>query len=177
MIFLGKRSVLFYIILFTISFLTSCHRKKEINRISFNFEECPLFIDMPKNLTVFENISPVLYGLLWDHFQLVGFEVKKTRRDNYLLQTRIKELNQEAKFVSLDILPYDYKTKIVLKCELFDPANNLVAEKDFSFSKWVSRASNPVQGPEYLNFQYKQLLERSIPRIDQYFRKFLLKCM
>ena len=168
----ARRLFLYSIILYVISF-TSCGKKKTYH-VFFTFDKCPLYIDMPKNVTVFENLGPILYDTLCNHFRRVGFTLSTRRRNNFILDTKIKRLVQEPKFVSLDVLPYAFRAKVEVNAKLFDPEGDLLEEKNFYFHKWFSRSKDPVMGSDYLVDQYRNLFVSFVPQIDQYFRKFLL---
>ena len=164
---------IFYLVSFFLLFI-SCLKKSEFKRVSLK-RDVSLFIEMPKNVTVFENLSWYLYEFLWNHFSCVGYDLRTNSDGVYRLSVKIKNLEKPKKFVSPDLLPYSYRVKVELLCQLFNKENKLLAEKTFNFGKWVSRSQDPILNSKFLLEQYKELFENNVPRIDQYFRKFLLQ--
>ncbi|HBS48365.1 TPA: hypothetical protein DEA20_04155 [Candidatus Dependentiae bacterium] len=131
---------------------------------------------MPQNITVFENIGPTLYESLYHQFQRSGYSIVEKRRDAFCLKTKIDSFNDSsARFISLDVVPYLFRVEIVIKCELFDKNEKLIAKKEFKFSKWFSRPKDAILDPKFLKYQYTELLNRAVIKIDQYFKKYLLK--
>ena len=58
----------FRIFLILILLLTACSKKESRLILSNKL----VFIQMPTNVTVFENISPVIYKVLCEHFQRIS---------------------------------------------------------------------------------------------------------
>ena len=54
------------------------------------------------------------------------------------------------------------------------PIKDVVAEKIFCFDRLISKPKNPVLNSDFLNYEYKKIMLRAAPKIEQYFRKFLL---
>ncbi len=169
-----KRLALYSLSLFLFVFFPFCSRR-ETRRVSVDLKEFPLFIEMPQNVTVFDNLGPVLYVAFQNHFERVGFVLHTCKEGNNYLKSKIENLRHDSKFISLDIVPYVFKVNISVKCWLFDSSNVLIEEKSFEFFKWVHRPEDALLNSDFLNFQYRELLQNSVPKIDQYFRKFILQ--
>ena len=117
---------------FTVLF-SSCIHKNTIKPQYYSQDSVSLFIEMPHNLTVFENITSTVYKILWNHFQRIGFIMGTTHNNDYKLRTKILKLEHVERFVSPDVLPYVFKVKISLDCSLYDKNDKLVESKIFNF--------------------------------------------
>lgn len=133
----------------------------------------PIFIEMPQNNNVFENVSGLIYESLVSHFQRIGYKVLDKPNSAYSLQVIIKSLEPIQKYVSPDILLFHSSIKLVLSCQLLNYRKEVVAQKDFNFDRLVSRPKNPVLNSDFLSYEYKRLMLHAAPKIEQYFRKFL----
>lgn len=158
--------------------LPSClHQSCNKELISLSGKDIPLRIEMPENKLVFENLAPIVYDALWNHFNRVGFRLVDRAGDCYALKVTIKNVDSPYKFLSPDLLSYSVKMKIDLLCRLFDKNEKLCAQKMFSFTTLVSKARDHVMNSSFIDFSYRRLLEREAYKIDQYFRSFLFNNM
>ncbi len=132
----------------------------------------PLFIEMPQNPLVFEDLSPLIYDELWSHYKRAGYVLAHDKKDSYCLRVTITHLDEIGKLVSPDVLTYGYKVKLSLACQLFDPHNDLLGAHTFRFYKWVYKPKSPILDPHYLHAYYRSLLAYSVPKIDYYFRRY-----
>lgn len=128
---------------------------------------------MPQNKLVFDNISPLVYQALRNHYARVGYNLISSPTDAYILKTTIKDLKTSSKFLSPDVLTYAVTINLVLFCELFDTEGKSVARRTFPFATLISNPKDFVENSEFSDFEYRRLLERSVFKIDQYFRRFL----
>jgi hypothetical protein len=135
----------------------------------------PLYIEMPKNKVVFENISSMVYDALWSHFLRVGFLLVGKKNNCYSLKVTVKKVENDYKFLSPDLLSYATKVRIELFCQLLDYKDKTVAEKTFTFGTLVSKAKRHVENATFSDFEYRRLIERDAYKIDQYFRPLLVK--
>lgn len=153
-------------------------RQDELSKVS-------LFIEVPQNRLVFDNLSSVVYDALWNHFDRVGYDLVKSSTNTSVantsvantsaLRVTIKKVDSPDKFLSPDLLVYAVKTRVELLCELFDAGDKLVAKKLFVMSCLISKAKDHVVNSNFYDYKYKKLFERYAPKIDHYFRPFLLK--
>ena len=164
--------VRYFLIAIVILFLVSCSYKKFKNRAGLE-RKVALFIEMPKNVTVFENIGPLVYDAFWKHFRRVGFKLGTKTNKDYRLKIKIRNLEYPERFSSPDVVPYVFKIRIEIECTLFDANDKLLVLRNFSFLKWLSRAKDPVLDKTYLLEQIRDLLEKSAPRVDQFLRPFI----
>ena len=156
-------------------FLPSCALRHCTNQVvALSDRKIPLCIEMPENKLVFENLSPIVYDALWNHFDRVGFTLVDGTCDCYVLKVTIKNVDSPYKFLSPDLLSYAVKMKIELLCQLFDKKQTMCAQKLFSFTTLVSKAKDHVVNSSFIDFEYRRLLEREIYKIDHYYRPFLL---
>jgi hypothetical protein len=156
--------------------ISSCQVKRGGQTFGFGQKvSTPIFIELPQSNNVFENISGLIYESLVDHFRRVGYKVMDNQRSAYSLQITIKSLEPIQKYVSPDILLFHSTLKLELLCQLLNFNKEAVASKSFYFSQLVSKPNNPSLNSDFLNYEYKKLMWRAAPKIEQYFRKFLLK--
>jgi hypothetical protein len=134
-----------------------------------------LSLEMPKNKLVFENLSAMVYDALWKHFKRVGYRLETDKNSSYSLRITIQNVDSAHKFLSPDLLTYAVKRRVDLLCQLFDENNKLQAQKVFLCSILIPRAKDYVENSNFYDFEYKKLFERYAPKIDYYFRPFLLK--
>jgi hypothetical protein len=134
-----------------------------------------IFIELPSNSNVFENISSLVYESLVSHFQRVGYKVVSNQSSAYSLRITIKNLEPIQKYVSPDILLFHSTVKLELYCQLLNYRKEVVAEKTFYFDRLISKPKNPVLNSDFLNYEYKKLMWNAAPKIEQYFKKFISK--
>jgi len=160
----------FFIILFP-----ACIPQQHLSHVAIQKADIPLFIEMPPNDMVFDNISPLVYQALFHHYQKIGYRLVNKRSDGYVLVVKIKNLDPLYKLVSPDILLFHSMMKLELFCQLFNFDNTLVTQKTFFFTSLISKPRSPILNSDFLEFNYKRLFARSVPKIEQYMRPFLLK--
>ena len=137
----------------------------------------PVFVQMPISNQVYENIAPLVYDSIVEHFELVGYKISCKQSDAYTLKIIIKSLDPVQKYISPDILLFHSTIKLELECQLLNFNQSVVASKVFYFYHLISKAKNPVVNSDFLDFEYKSLLRKSVPKIEQYFRPYLVeKC-
>ena len=165
------------LILISIIFLSSCIPSKQAEYFSFcrwnhstSKERRPLYIEMPENKIVFENLSPMVYDVLWRHFSRVGFRLCDKKDAWYYLKITIKNVETDYRFLSPDLLTYAIKMKIDLLCELRDREKN-IAKKMFSFRTLIPKAKDYVANSLFTHVEYRRLFEREAYKIDHYFRE------
>jgi len=130
---------------------------------------------MPENVLVFDNISPIVYEYIQSHFARLGYWLVNNKNNAYSLRIKIKSLGPIEKLISPDVLLYHSRLKLELFCQLYDKEKNLVAHKTFFFSSLVSKPNDPVQNTAFLEFEYKKLMFKASPKIEQFFRSYLSK--
>lgn len=155
--------------------LPHCAKKTTISDFAIRKAHIPLFIGMPNNPLVFDNFSPVLYQGLHHHFLRIGYDLVNSSRDGYTLRIQIKKLEPSQKFVSQDVVLMHSVINCQLECTLLDFNKHNVAGKTFFFSALLSRSKNPILNSDFTDFEYKRLSERAAPKIERFFRPYLLK--
>ncbi len=131
-----------------------------------------VFIQMPDNVLVFDNLSPVIYKKIHNHFHRVGYTLTNNEENAFSLKVKIKNVDNSQKFISPDILLYDLRMRLELQCKLFDKNKKLLEEKTFYFYSLISKPSNPILASKFFELAYKDLGKKAAPKIEQYFRKF-----
>jgi len=167
-----------YFLFFSVLFLfSSCSHQKElsIKKNIVNNVDYPIFIQMPRNVVVFDNLSPILYGSLIDEFKRKGYKLSYNQKNSYILIIKIKNLFPVSKFISPDMLLYNTKIGLELHCKLFDVNNKLINEKSFLFSRLINKPKDPIMNTNFLDYQYKKIMIRASRKIETYIRRFLLK--
>jgi hypothetical protein len=152
----------------------SCAYKKSSHNFVANKIKTPVFISMPENVLTFDNISPLVYKTMWKYFRRVGYVLTDNEGEAFTFKVKIKNLRPENKFISPDILLYNIRIKIELLCSVFDKDKKLLAQKTFSFYKLISKPRNSILNSDFMDFEYRKLLERAAPKVEQYFRKYFL---
>lgn len=161
----------FFLILFLPFFLSSCSK----NNIKKNHtqNQQSIFIEMPQNKLVFENLSSLVYESINSNFLRLGIKLTGDKKNSFYLRTLIENLDTDYKFLSPDLLTYTEKIRIDLNCQLFDSNDKLLNEKKFSFSTFISKPKDYSDNSSFLDFEYRKLLDRDSYRIARYFKKFL----
>jgi len=162
--------LLFLCFLFLFS---SCVRR----RGSYNYvskQICsPVFLAIPDNVLVFDNISPVIYKSLYAYFNQVGYRLVDSEHDSFLLKFKVKSFDPVDKFVSPDLLMYGIRLRLELECQLFDQNKKILAQKIFYATTLVCKPKNSIMNSDFLESGYQKLMRRMSPRIEQYFRTYL----
>ncbi len=125
---------------------------------------------MPHSKYVFDNMAPIVYQLVTDHFRCVGYTIVDNEQDGYSLELIIKDLSPRHNYVSPDVLLFHSSMRLDLECKLYDLNKKLIAQKCFSFSTLISKARNPIIDGSFLDFEYKKLMRRASAKIEQHFR-------
>lgn len=145
--------------------------------MSVRNQAVPIFISVPINNQVYENIAPIVYDAFIEYFELVGYRVSSNPSNAYTLNVTIKSLDPVQKYVSPDILLFNSTIKIELECQLLNFNKAVVTTNSFYFSHLIPKPRNPVTNSDFLDFEYKRMLKSAIPKIEQKIRPYLLgKC-
>lgn len=165
-----------FIIVVSMLFFSSCCREN-LSVVSLSSKVIPLHIEMPENKIVFENLSSLVYDVLWQHFSSVGFRLCGKKEASYSLKVTIKNIDTGYKFLSPDLLTYATNMKIDLFCELHDLREDIVnkekkvTKKTFTFRPLVHKAKDYVENSLFTYVEYRRLFEREVYKIDHYFRE------
>ena len=174
---MNKKFQSILLLIFT-TLLPSCISKKHftIKQKSISTKDyMPLFVAMPRNQFVFENISPIVYQSLCNHFKRIGYSLVDNNNNSYNLHIKIISFSPTQKFISPDILIFHSTIKLELECKLYNLNKKLLKQKTFYFSTLISKPRNPILNNSFLNFELQKLMNKAAPRIEQYFRASLLK--
>jgi len=159
---------------FLLVFLASCQPNKKIKKTSFSSENSfSLFIKMPQNNLIFENVSSLAYQVICGHFRNVGYSLVDSKNEGYSLDVKITKLDSINKLISPDVLLFHYSVKLEMFCKLLDYNGNLVAEKSFDSTLFISKPQNFVMNSEFAEFEYQKLFKLVANKIEHYFRPFL----
>lgn len=156
-------------------FCPSCLKKAQHSTCVDQQSYVPIFVAMPQNNFVFDNVAPMVYKEFFEYFQQIGYHVVDDPGRGYVLQTTIKKLDPSQKYVSPDVLPFYIEMRLELFCQLCNFAKEVVAEKNFYFSTLICKPRNPILTSSFFKFEYEKLLRQLAPRVEHYFRQFLKK--
>lgn len=160
---------------FSLIFLPCCVLKHSTHQnMSVRNQAVPIFISIPVNNQVYENINSIVYDALIEYFELVGYRISTNSSNAYTLNVTIKNLDPVQKYVSPDILLFNSTIKIELECQLLNFNKDVVTTSSFYFYHMVSKPKSPVVNSDFLDFEYKRMLKRSTPQIEQKLRPYLL---
>lgn len=162
-------------VLFALTLPGCLPRKCCIHYVSVKKHNIPLFVQLPENKFIFDNLTPLIYEALTHQFNRAGYCLVNNPDSGYLFKTTVCSLEPETKFVSPDVLLFHVRLKIVLLCEIFDMNGNRVTAKSFQGTTLISKPINPILKSDFFYFEYKRLLERMAPAIEHYFRPILMK--
>lgn len=161
--------------LLLILLLANCQPKNQLPPIlHVKQAQIPIYIDMPKNPLAFDNISPIIYQGLHNEFLRIGYKLVNRTSDGYVFRSKIKNLDPISKFISPDIILLHYTIRLELECTLLNFNQHIIAQKTFLFSTLISKPRNPIINSDFLDFAYKRLMQRSTPKIERYFRPYLI---
>lgn len=157
-----------------LSAVGACSKKATISDVAIRNAHIPVFLEMPRNPLVFDNISPLLSEALHHHFLRIGYCLVNTSRDGYTLRVRAKALEPVTKLVSPDVVLMHTKIRCEFECILLDYAQQVVAQKTFSFFTLISKSKNPILNSDFIDFEYRRLFQRAAPQIEHFFRPYLI---
>lgn len=136
-----------------------------------SYTNFPLFIQMPENILVFENISHLVYKSLYEYFRCVGYNLVDSDKNSYILKTEITKLNPVDKFISPDLLTYGSIFEMEILCKAFDKEKKFIVQKNFTFSTLVFKSKNSKLNSSFFDFEFSKMMQKRVaPRIEQYFR-------
>jgi hypothetical protein len=163
----------FLIVLF---FFSSCAYKSSYfeDKKQLFYYSVPLFIEIPENSLVFENVSGLIYKSLYNYFRNVGYHLVDSNKDACSLKIKVKKVDPIDKLISPDVLTYASRIEVELLCVAIDKhGNQICKEKGFFASTLVSKSKNSKLNASFFDFELTKLLERRMaPRIEQHFRSF-----
>ena len=169
-------SGLFILPLFLLMLSTACIPKKNVvSDASVRKAQIPIFIEMPRNVLAFDNITPILYQSLHQHFLRVGYVVTDKQSDGYTLRSNITKFESINKLVSPEVVLAHYTLSLDLEVTLLNFNQKPVIQKVFHLSSLISRPRNPILKSDFVEYEYTRLCNRSAPRIEHFFRPHVLK--
>lgn len=159
------------ILLLFLCIMPACSVKQELATVP---DHIALYIEMPENKLVFENVSALLYRSLWDHFDRAGYTLHK-EQDAFRLNTCIEKIDASHKYLSPDLLTYAVRVRVDILCKLYDKKGILIKQKVFNFATLVSRSKDYVENSQITDFEYVRLFDRYVHKIDTYFKRYVLQ--
>ena len=135
----------------------------------------PLFIAMPKNPEIFDNIAPQLYEALYKHFSLSGYNLVSAPCDGYELTVVIKRWTPINKFISPDVVLFHERRTLEVLYQVRDFTHKVVLEKKCKRTFLLSKPENPILNTDFVYFELDRLLPCIARQIELNIRPFLLK--
>lgn len=165
----------FIFCLISLIFLPCCIFKHSTHQnLSVHNQAVPIFISIPVNNKVYENIAPLVYDIFVEYFELVGYQIFSKSSNAYSINITIKSLDPVQKYVSPDILLFNSNIKMELECELLNFNKDVVTKSSFYFYHLLPKPKNTEVSSDFLDFEYKRMLKNAMPRIEQKLRPYLL---
>lgn len=154
--------------------LPSCAKYSQEGSSTLSPLQTFLCIEMPRSNNVFENITPLLYKALWNHFQRAAFKLVSQEQASYRLVCFVRRFDTDEKLISPDVIPYAFRVWVELECTLYDKQGKKCAHKIFNFSSWASRPLDLRFTSHFETAEYERVFQRFVPRVDHYFRRFFV---
>lgn len=165
---------LLFCLIACVSFFSSCGYKKMVH-VDMEGVRIPLFIAMPKNTDVFDNIGPLLYEALYRRFSLVGYRMVGVPRDGYQLCVSIQSWAPVQKVISPDVVLLHEQRALEILYKVCDFAGTVVFEKQGKFTVLLSKPENPILNTDFMNFELERLFIRVARDIELSIRPFFIK--
>jgi len=159
-----------FIYIFSLFLLTSCGRHYSFSQATYEIRPL-LFIAMPQNVLVHENISPLFYTALRNHFHRLHYRLVPEPEEAFVLETKVLELSSSQKFISPDVVLYGYRLRIVVECSLVDPSGKIIARRPFTLSSLMSTSKNPILDDHFVDFELCGLLKRVAAKVGLWVEK------
>jgi len=154
---------------------SGCISQKAHSSVALRNQSIPVFLEMPTNNFVFEHVAPTLYQAMHRHLLRVGYKLVDKGSDGYTIRINIIKLHPTTKFVSSQVTLLGQEMTLDVQCELLDFKQKVIAEKNFSFSRLLSKPRHPSMTNDFEDYVYTQLCQRAAPRIEFFVRAPLLK--
>ncbi len=121
----------------------------------------PLFLELPRNTAVYDDIAPIIYDALHQELINTGFTLADNNTSAYTLRLAIDQLEPTDKLISPDIVLFATTMRISVNLKLLNHAGNIVHTKTFSCATLVSKPLNPLLSSDFTNISYQELAART----------------
>jgi len=128
----------------------------------------PLFVSIPRNVSVFDNFAPDLYEAIHQELINIGFIMHDTKDHAYTLALAIKSLEPLDKLISPDIVLLNYTIRLTCDLNILNYAGATVHTKTFTCSVLISKPINPILNSNFTQFAYTELANRAARMVSQY---------
>lgn len=168
---MGKVIRIFSIL--SVVMLVSCSRQSS-QMVHETVSKKPLFIEMPQSAFTFEDIGSVFYTALLKQFRRKGYWIVDTvEASDYSLSLVINDVSPRRRYISPDVLLFNYSLKCDVTCILKDNSSKIIQKKTFSSARLVSKAKSPILNSSFIEYEIEKLCLQSVPQIELFFRSFL----
>lgn len=151
--------------------MSSCAHMRHVSITKKIRRDKALFIAMPQSSFTFENIAPQVYTALVAQFRRMGYYLVDNVQDSdYRLVSSIDNLSCVRRYISPDVLLFNYSYKLDISCALHEKADVRVKDHKFTTSTIVSKARSPIVNSSFLAHEHKKLASFIAPKIELFFR-------
>ena len=156
----------------TLLFNSCAYKTTSYHSVAKNINS-KIFIEMPKNILVFENISNIIYTAVWKRFKQLGYNLTSSSKNALTLKIKIKNLLNLHKMISEDVIVYSQQIRLDLDCDILDKNKKPIANKTFTFPFLFYKSKRTIMDHGYFKYSLKEIMEKTAaPRIERYFRKY-----
>lgn len=156
-------------------FLPGCITQPSfISHHSINKTNTPVFLALPQNLSIALNLGPLVHKTLLRVYKRAGYQLATSKKNNYLLATKITKFENQQKFVSPDVLLFHVIIVFEIDAQLYDTNHKLIEQKAFSISTLVSKPKNQTLEYFFTVSTLDKNLLHLLTRVEQHFRKYLI---
>ena len=127
-----------------------------------------IFLAIPGNKSVFENIRSELYQTTHQHLLHAGFSLVDNPSDGYTLQLHLKRLDPLDKLISPDIVLVNYTAQLDFTLQIQTPGKQVIHSHDFSCATLISRPRNPILNSDFTYEAYRVLASRAARMVQHY---------
>lgn len=155
-------------------FFSSCGRQ-DGGSSELQHVQTPLFIAMPENTGIFDNIGPSLYEAVHNRCASAGYTLVAAPEDGYRMALIIKRWEPVHKLVSPDVVLLHEQRILEVVCQVRNFADDVVYEKNHAFTLLISKPKNPILNTDFVHFELERLLVRAARDIEYAMRTFFMK--
>lgn len=127
-----------------------------------------IFLAIPSNKSVFDNIRTLLYEATHQHLLHAGFSLVDSAEHGYTIQIQLKRLDPLDKLISPDIVLLNYTAQLDFTLQIQTSAKRVIHTHDFSCSALISRPRNPILNSDFTYEAYRVLAARAARMVQQY---------
>jgi hypothetical protein len=140
---------------------SSCSKKPAVS------SDIALFIQFPQNTHVFENMSPILYEAVHQHFARTGFNLAENPLHAYQLGITITSLDTIEKNVSAEIILLSFHVRMTCKITVLNYAAEEIFSTIVTCDTLINKPRNPSHNDDFILYAHSNLAARTARLIQQ----------